>query len=156
MCFRYMHIYIGRITDEEMIDWFKGNGYLAANDAQTIWIKRDRMGVIIHALYADDFLHFTNNKVLYQDFQKQFRKRFDVKTGSVGVYLGNQILVDHGKLTVDLNQTVYVQELLERFNMTNCLSVPTPMVQPLSVLNSGAKLSAEDQALYSNMVGNLL
>jgi hypothetical protein len=65
-------------------------------------------------------------------------------------------LVDHGKLTVDLNQTVYVQELLERFNMTNCLSVPTPMVQPLSVLNSGAKLSAEDQALYSNMVGNLL
>jgi hypothetical protein len=55
---------------QEVIDWIKGNGYLAANDAQTIWIKRDKMGVIIHALYADDFLHFTNNKVMYQDFQK--------------------------------------------------------------------------------------
>ena len=141
---------------QEVIDWFKGNGYLAANDAQTIWIKRNKTGVIIHALYADDFLHFTNNKVLYQDFQKQFRKRFDVKTGSVGVYLGNKISVDHAKLTVDLNQTEYVQELLERFNMTSCLPVSTPMVQRLSMLNSGEKLPTSDQALYRNMVGSLL
>jgi hypothetical protein len=141
---------------QEVIDWFKGNGYLAANDAQTIWIKRDKMGVIIHALYVDDFLHFTNNKALYQDFQKQFKRRFDVKTGSVGVYLGNQISVDHAKLTVDLNQTEYVRELLERFNMASCLPVSTPMVQRLSMQNSGEKLSADDQALYRNMVGSLL
>jgi hypothetical protein len=84
-----------------VIDWFKGNGYLAANDAQTIWIKRDKMGVIIHAIYAGGFLHFTKSKALYQDFQKQFRKHFDVKTGLVGVYLGNRISdlfsVDHAK-----------------------------------------------------------
>ncbi len=79
------------------------------------------MGVIIHALYAEDFLAFrvTNNKVLHQDFQKLFKKLFDVKTGSVGVYLENQISVDRAKLTVDLNQTEYVLELLECFNMTN-------------------------------------
>jgi hypothetical protein len=108
---------------QEVIDWLKGNGHLAANDAQSIWIKRDKTGVIIHALYADDFLHFTNNKVLYQDFQKQFKKRFDLKTGSVGEY---------------------VRELLARFNMTKCLPVSTPMVQRLSMLNSGEKLSASD------------
>ncbi len=33
---------------QEVIDWFKGNGHLAANDAQTIWIKRDKVAVIIH------------------------------------------------------------------------------------------------------------
>ncbi len=49
------------------------------------------MEVTIHALYADDFLHFTNNKALYQDFQKKFNKSFDVKTRSIGVYLGNPI-----------------------------------------------------------------
>jgi hypothetical protein len=85
--------------------------------------------MIIYAPYADDFLHFTNNKVFYQDFQKQFKKRVDVKTGSVGVNLGNQMSVDNAKLTLDLNQTEYVQELLERFNMKNCLPVSTPMVQ---------------------------
>ncbi len=68
------------------------------------------MGVIIHALYVDDFHHFTNNKVqvLYQDFQKQFKKRFDVKTGSVETHLRNQISVHHTKLAIDLNQIEYV------------------------------------------------
>ncbi len=64
--------------------------------------------------------------------------------------------MDHATLTVDLNQTEYVREFLERFNITNCLAVSTPMVQSLSKQNSGEKLSAEDQALYCNMVGNLL
>ncbi len=116
------------------------------------------MGVIIHALNVDNFLHFTNNKLLYQDFQKQFRKSFNVKTGSVGVYLGNMISVNHGKLTVDLNQTEYVQELLEHFGMkdSSFLPVSTPMLQRLSVLNRGEKLTAEDHALYRKMVGSLL
>ena len=64
--------------------------------------------------------------------------------------------MNHAKLTVDLNETEYVQELLERFNRTNCLPVSTPMVQCLSVLNSSEKKSAEDQALYCDMVDSLL
>ncbi len=72
------------------------------------------------------------------------------------MYLGNQISVDHGKLTVDLNQTEYVLELLERFNLTNCLPVATPMVLRLSALNSCEKLSTEEQVQYRNMVGSLL
>jgi hypothetical protein len=141
---------------QEVIVWFKDNGHSPANDAQTIWVKREKTGVIIHALYADDFLHFTNNKTLYQDFQKQFKKRFDVKTGSVGVYLGNRISVDQAKLTVDLNQTEYVMELLERFNMSDCIPVSTPIVQRLSVQNAGDKLSVQEHEQYRNMVGSLL
>ena len=141
---------------QEVIDWFKTNGYVPANDAQTIWIKRDKSGVIVHALYADDFLHFTSNKNLYLDFQKQIKKRFEVKTGSVGVYLGNQISVNHEKLTVDLNQTEYVQELLERFNMSDCVSTPTPIVHRLSEVNGGEKLSPTEHEQYRNMVGSLL
>jgi hypothetical protein len=72
------------------------------------------------------------------------------------VYLGNKFSVDHAKLTFDLNQTEYVQELLEHFNMPNYLPVSAPMVQRLSMLNRGENLSASDQALYRNMVGNLL
>ena len=40
-------------------------------------------GTIVHALYANDFLHFTDNPKLYQAFKDQFQKRFDIKTGSV-------------------------------------------------------------------------
>ena len=141
---------------QEVIVWFKANGYTPANEAQTIWIKRDKNGLLIHAIYADDFLHFTNNKAMYHDFQKQFKKRFEVKTGSVGVYLGNQIKVDDAKLTVELNQSDYIDELLERFEMTDCTEASTPLVHRLSAQDSGAKLSASEHERNRNMVGSLL
>ena len=84
---------------------------------------------------------------MYLDFQKQIQKRFEVKTGSVGpvwtvgVYLGNQISVNHEKRTADLNQREYVHELLERFNMSDSVPTPTPIVHRLSEVNGGEKLS---------------
>ena len=55
---------------QELIQWFQEQQYTPANEAKTIWIKRVNDKLIIHALYADDFLHFTNSSSLYQQFQK--------------------------------------------------------------------------------------
>ena len=50
---------------QEVITWFKAHWYVSANDAETISLIRDQKGgVLIHALYADDFLHFSNDKAL--------------------------------------------------------------------------------------------
>ena len=59
-------------------------------------------GMIVHALYADDFLHFTN-PVLYQQFKDLFKKTFDIKSGSVSVYLGNKITVDQNRQNIVLD-----------------------------------------------------
>ena len=93
---------------------------------------------------------------MYQDFQKQFKKRVEVKTGSVGVYLGYQINVDEAKFAVKLNQSDYIDELLDRFEMTNCTPVSTPMVHRLSGQDSGEKLAAGEHDRFRNMVGSLL
>ena len=94
------------------------------------WINLYRNGIVIHAIYADDILHFTNNKAMYQDFQKQFKKRFEVKTGSVGVYPGNHIKVDDAKLLVELNQSDYIEGLLECYvavhDLQYCMLYHTP------------------------------
>ena len=71
---------------QEVTAWFQDNGYRPANDSETVWIKtvpekrtstRSIVsgGTIVHALYADDFLHFTDNPKLYQAFKDQFQKR---------------------------------------------------------------------------------
>ena len=141
---------------QEVITWFKAHGYVAANDAETIWLLRDKKGgVIIHALYADDFLHFTKDTAFFKSFVKDFKKTFDVKSGAVAVYLGNQIKVAANKLTVNLDQTQYVDELLERFGMQECKSESTPMVSRLTDKDP-KKLDVKEHALYCNMVGSLL
>ena len=63
-------------------------------------------GTFVHALYANDFLHFTDNPKLYQAFKGQFQKRFDIKTGSVSVYLGNRVTVDRTRQNVVLPDRV--------------------------------------------------
>jgi len=85
-----------------------------------------------------------------------FKKSFDVTVGAVAVYLGNHIRVDKAKLAVEVHQTAYVDELLEKYHMLDCNPVQTPIINRLSEKSAGAKLSADDHALYRNMVGSLL
>ena len=93
---------------------------------------------------------------MYQEFQKTFQKRFDVKSGDVGVYLGNQIKVDHDKLTVELSQKDYINDMLQRFGMSDCRPVSTPLAKHLSSLQAGTKLTPKEHALYRNMIGSML
>ena len=70
---------------KEVLAWFKENKYSTStvNSAETIWILRDGPNVLVHGLNADDFLHQTSNTAMFLSFQKQFKKRFDVKSGNV-------------------------------------------------------------------------
>ena len=141
---------------QEVVLWFKENNYTAANSSETIWIRCEGTSVLTHGLYADDFLHHTNDTNMYKTFQQKFTKRFEVKSGKAAVYLGNRITVDTNKLTVNIDQTQYIDELLERFQMTDCNPVSTPMVQRLSAEHGGEKLTVKEDELYRNMVGSLL
>jgi hypothetical protein len=64
--------------------------------------------------------------------------------------------VDDAKQRVELNQSDYIDELLECFEMTDCTETSTPLVHNLSAQDSGAKLSASEHERYHNMVGSLL
>ncbi len=140
----------------KVVAWFKANNYTAANSSETIWIHREGTSVLTHGLYADDFLHPTNDPNMYKVFQQNFTKQFKVKSGKAAVYLGKRITVDANKLTVNIDETQYIDELLEQFQMTNCIPVSTPMLQRLLAEHGKEKLSVKDHELYRNMVGSLL
>ncbi len=139
-----------------MTDWIRAQGYQPANDAETVWILRKEGDVLIHALYADDFLHFSNNKNMYATFRDQIKKRFDIKTREVGVYLGNKIVVESGKYVVSMDQSEYIQQILEKFDMLKSHAVATPMVTRLSESDRGDELSNEEKSQYRVIVGSVL
>ena len=130
---------------KEVIALFKENKYCAVNSAETIWILRDGPNVLVNGLYADDFLHQTNNTAMFLSFQKQ---RFDVKSGSVSVYLGNRIVTDSSKLTTNIDQTQYIDELLERFDLSGCNSAQIPIISRLSVRDGREKMSVKDHETH--------
>jgi len=141
---------------KEVTDWLKSEGYDPVNDSETIWRLRTEKGILVHALYADDFLHFSNNHELYLEFQGKIQQKFDVKTGDVDNYLGNRITINEQEGKIRLDQEAYLDEVLKRFNMDKCTPVKTPMEERLSEANRGQTLSKEDQAKYRMIVGSLL
>ncbi len=59
-------------------------------------------------MYADDFLHFSNNKDMYAKIQKLLKDRFDFKSGTVGIYLEkNNNVVELERLKVSIDQSTY-------------------------------------------------
>ncbi len=141
---------------KEVTDWMRSNGYTPANDSETIWILRKEQDVLIHGLYADDFLHFSNRNAVYANFREQLKERFDIKTGPVDVYLGNRISVESDKFNASIDQTAYIDDLLAKFGLNDSKPVATPMVQRLSNLERGQSVSKADHETYRVMVGSLL
>ena len=117
---------------------------------------RTEKGLLIHAVYADDFLHFSDNQEMLTSFRANFKKRFDIKTGAVDVYLGNRIVVEKDKFNVCIDQSRYIDDILVKFQMENCSPVSTPIVDRLSDGERGKPLSKEEQEEYRAMVGSLL
>ena len=141
---------------KEVTDWMRADGYTPVNDSETIWIFRKDQGILVHAIYADDFLHFSNDPELFSQFKVKIQQKFDIKTGAVDNYLGNKITVDTKEGKVRLDQVEYHDELLRKLDMDKCTPVKTPMEERLSESNRGHSLAKEDQAKYRMIVGSLL
>ena len=141
---------------KEVTDWMRSNGYLPANGLETIWILRKDQDVLVHGIYADEFLHFSNKNAVYASFRELLKKRFDIKTGPVDIYLGNKIRVEPDKFNASVDQTTYIADLLSKFGLSDSRPVGTPMVRRLSNQDCGSSLSKEDHANYRVIVGSLL
>jgi hypothetical protein len=86
---------------KEMKNGLRAQGHQVANDSKTVWISRNQENVLIHALWADDFLHFSNDKNTHARFRGQIKTRFVIPMGGVGICLGNRIVVESEKLSVN-------------------------------------------------------
>ena len=118
--------------------------------------------MIIASLFVDDFLVFTNSIDFYCTLKTGLSKRIPVKDlGMAQKCLGINVKIDRNQGTIELNQTDYIDSILQRFNMGECKGASTPM-EPGSVLNASTYSikSEETERLqkipYQNAVGALL
>ncbi len=124
------------------------NGYTSAIDSETILLLRQGQDILIHGIYADDFLYCSNRTAVYTKFRDQIKSRFDIKMGPEDLYFGNKICVDKEKINASIDQTSYVDELLASFGLMDCRPVGTPIVVRLSNLDRGNSISKEEPIVY--------
>ena len=106
-------------------------------------------------IYVDDIIIMSSSSSATDRLLTQLEADFAVKDlGNLGYFLG--IEVHHTSTSLVLTQRKYIQELLQRTNMSSCNVVPTPMLPNEKLfLKSGDPLSSEDTTRYRSVVGAL-
>ncbi|GKV46536.1 hypothetical protein SLEP1_g53512 [Rubroshorea leprosula] len=109
---------------------------------------------LLVSLYVDDLLITGSNSQLLLSFKANLMKEFEMSyLGEMSYFLGMEIHQCESGIFV--SQHKYALDVLKKFSMDQCKSVPTPLVQ-------NSKLIAEDgyektdASIYRSLVGSLL
>lgn len=109
---------------------------------------------IIVAVYVDDFLIFSNSTSETEKLKNVLSSEFKLKDlGQVRRYLGMRINVNKECKTISVDQQEYIEQLLLKYDMSDCKTIDTPIE---SKLNIGKAESCAVNIPYQKLIGSLM
>lgn len=119
-----------------------------------IFVRKNNQFLIIIALYVDDLLIFSNNEEENIKIKKELMLRFEMQDlGKAKSIL--RIIQEKGMITLD--QSKYIENVLDKFNMRNCKPINTPLEVNKKWLESKQKeIVCDERMPYQNLIGCLM
>jgi Reverse transcriptase (RNA-dependent DNA polymerase) len=108
-------------------------------------------------LWVDDLIIIGRNLDIINDLKKKLNDNFDMKDlKDLTYFLGLQVIRDRSRRTLHLNQTQYIQKILQRFNMDDCKPVGTPMDISVKLIKAKDNEELFEILKYQSAVGSLM
>lgn len=102
-------------------------GYVRCTSDPCIYFKVNGTRKIFIAIYVDDVLFFTNCPALKTELRNILTANFKMKDLGIAKFcVGLHITRDKVNNVIYVDQTKYIEELLEKFGMTDCNAIHTP------------------------------
>eukprot|EP00253_Pinus_taeda_P004924 PITA_04924 len=118
-------------------------------DDATLFVKKVGKTIVYLVVYVDDLLMTGNNESYIASIKKELGKSFEITDlGYAHYYLGIEV-TQHPK-SIFLSQKKYIGDLLNRFGMTECNPLTTPMEQNLKLTSIEGKEFEEQQILVDS------
>ena len=110
------------------------------------------------ALYVDDILLACNSKDFMDKLKVDLKSNFDIiELGPTKFLLGIEIEHDHSQHTISISQRRYIDEMLDRFGMTDANPSFTPMASKVKLAASTLAEHEDTKDLpYQSLTGSLL
>jgi len=119
-----------------------------------VYYKGKGKDLLLVLIYVDDMLILSRELEKIGSFKAYLAKIFDVKDlGNVKCCLGIEFLRSDGK--VSLRQTGYIDDVLSRFNMSDCKPVASPMDIGLKLVKA-SPAEADNSVPYRELIGSLM
>ena len=141
-CYKKLHVFLINL------------GFSQSEKDPCVYFKVQGDNIIIIVVYVDDFLIAGNNSIFLQKLKLELQQKFDIHDlGEPTKYLGLEIVRNRELQEIEITQSKYIEAILERFNMSNAKSQPTPMLSTKFDLNSS---SLSPNVPYRQAVGALM
>lgn len=130
-------------------------GYVKSTVEPCVFLKdcQNNRKVIV-GLYVDDFLIFSNVKSETDKLIEALNAKFKIKNlGDVKQYLGMRVNVDRKNCVITLDQEQYIEQLMHKFNMSDCHTAETPIECKLNIEKSSV---CKDNVPYQRLIGCLM
>ncbi|UYV76450.1 hypothetical protein LAZ67_14000428 [Cordylochernes scorpioides] len=116
------------------------------------WKNEDKYFYV--GIYVDDFITVSDSKDTSNRFINKLRHHLEIKDVTCkGMFLGIKIIQD--KEGISLQQSHYVQQILQKYGMENCKEVPTPGSKEIN-LDNHIEDDNCDQHTYQEALGMLM
>nr|GEZ25074.1 hypothetical protein [Tanacetum cinerariifolium] len=153
--------FLNGILKEEVRAWYDvlskfliDNGFQKGSIDTTLFIKKKDKHIMLIQIYVDDIICGSTNPKYCIKFSELMVKRFEMSMmGEMKFFLGLQ--VNQFSNGIFINQSKYILDILKKFGLENCDTVPTPMVEQAKLkLKLVGKLV--DHIDYRSMIGSLM
>jgi transposase InsO family protein len=152
----------GRQWYQRMNDVLLNMSFYHLEADHCVYVFKDSSTIIILTLYVDDLLLISNSLKKLTQFKERLSVTFQMKDlGEASYVLGLQIRRDWAARSLSISQSLYIQKVLNKFGMTNCDPVSTPLDNHvvLSKSQAPATPAAKEQMKrvpYQSAVGALM
>ena len=110
---------------------------------------------VLLAVYVDDMILAASSEKIIKRAHELFLDRFDIKhIGPLRYFLGVRVV--HNSNSISLVQDKYADNILNRFNMRDCVPISTPMETGAVLLKRCADEKKFDSFIYQSAIGSLL
>jgi len=118
----------GAIWNKKLNSEFISLGFTQLIADQCVYIQRNTDGIVIVAIHVDNMTILASSNTLMSQVKSDLNLKFDTQDlGLVKQILGMEITQDKTTGSITITQTQYLKKILERFQMTECHPVTTPL-----------------------------
>ncbi len=136
-------------------------GYTRFQSDPNVYSRHGPNVILILAIYVDDIIILCNSEHALSKAKSELQASFSMQDmGALHYCLGIQVLQDPSHAIIRINQRPYIESLLQKYNMSSCKGVSTPL--PLSLKtktppSSSAITPTSDMVAfpYANILGGI-
>ena len=151
-----------RQWNKKLHSTFMKMGFKRLESEHSIYLYTNGSVRIFVPIHVDDITLSSNHQAELDQAVDTLSKHFKLRDlGPTTFLLGIEIIRDRPNRTIKLSQRQYIVTMLDRFGMSDCKPISTPMDPGLSFTSSMSPVSPEDKAAmqsipYLSAVGSLI